>query len=179
MSKVRRVPVGPPPRVVLAPLRKSDAPALFAWINDRALVLLSAGFHAVHETQHAAWMTAIVARPDVAIFAIRTKTSSRLIGVCQLHSISRTHRSADLQIRIGEARWRGRGYGTEALRLLIDVAFKDLNLHRVSLHVLASNRAALRSYEKAGFVIEGTLRDAAYVDGAYRDVVAMAIVHGG
>ena len=81
-----------------------------------------------------------------------------------------------MQIRLGEAEERGHGYGTEAVRLLLDFAFKDLNLHRVYLRVFVTNEAALRVYEKVGFVREGVLREAAYIDGKYVDVAVLGIL---
>ena len=113
---------------------------------------------------------------DSVIFGIRLLESNRLIGSCQLHSINHVHRSAELQIRIGEPFQRGQGYGTEAVRLLLDFAFKDLNLHRVYLHVFSTNAAAILIYKKVGFVHEGLLRKAAHIDGAYVDVVVMGIL---
>ena len=86
------------------------------------------------------------------------------------------HRSAELQIRLGEAAERGQGYGTEVVRLLLDFAFKDLNLHRVYLHVFSTNTAVIRVYEKVGFVREGLLRKAAHINGAYVDVLVMGIL---
>ena len=62
------------------------------------------------------------------------------------------------------------------MNLLLNFAFKDLNLHRVYLHVFATNSAAIRAYEKAGFVYEGKLRSAAHIDGAYVDVVIMSVL---
>lgn len=71
---------------------------------------------------------------------------------------------------------RGKGFGTEALHLLCAFGFDHRNLHRVWLETLASNGAALRCYAKAGFVEEGRLRDHAWVDGAYEDIVRMALL---
>ena len=160
-------------RVQLTPLEAKDSAALFRWINDRELVIFNAGFHPVHAEQHASWMKRIVRSPDVAIFAIRLRRGNRLIGVCQLHSISAVHRSAELQIRIGDAAARGRGYGTEAVRLLVEFGFRDLNLHRIWLRVFRSNVRALKTYSAAGFVKEGVMRDAAFIDGRFVDVVVM------
>ena len=64
----------------------------------------------------------------------------------------------------------------EAVRLLLDFAFRDLNLHRVYLHVFDTNAAAIRIYEKVGFVREGVLRQAAHIDGRYVDVMVMSIL---
>jgi RimJ/RimL family protein N-acetyltransferase len=162
--------------VALAPLSAEDMPVLFEWINDRAQVLLSAPYRPVSDSQHAAWFEAIRQRQDTVIFGIRSLETGALLGSCQLHGIHPVHRSAELQIRLGVPAERGKGYGTEAVRLLLDVAFRDLNLHRVSAHVFSGNATALRVYEKAGFVREGLLRKAAHIDGEYVDVVVMGIV---
>ncbi len=160
-------------RIRLSPIRSGDSETLFRWINDRDLVLFNAGFRPVHAAQHAAWMKAAAARPDAAIFAIRLKRGDRLIGVCQLHSISAVHRNAELQIRIGDAASRGQGYGVEAVRLLVDFGFRDLNLHRIWLRVFGTNTRAIRTYLAAGFAREGVMRDAAFIDGRFVDVVVM------
>ena len=68
------------------------------------------------------------------------------------------------------------GYGTDAIHLLLNFAFKDLNLNRVYLHVFETNERALRFYEKCGFIKEGVLRQAAYIDGHYLNVLVMAIL---
>jgi RimJ/RimL family protein N-acetyltransferase len=149
---------------------------LFNWINDREQVLNNSAYRPIHENQHHAWFNAIQQRQDTVIFGIRRCDSDRLIGSCQLHNIHPVYRNAELQIRIGEVAERGQGFGTEAVRMLLDFAFKDLNLHRVYLHVFASNAAAIRAYEKAGFHREGLLRQHAHIDGNYVDVVPMGIL---
>lgn len=171
---LRRTPASS--RIVLGPITRADAPLLFTWINDRELVILSSAYRPVHETTHREWLNGVSNRPDAVAFAISLKKTKRLVGVCQLTGISRVHRGAELQIRLGDGRWRGRGLGVEAVQLLVDFAFKDLNLHRVSLHVFRTNTRAIRTYERAGFSLEGALRDAAYVDGRYVDVLVMSIL---
>lgn len=71
---------------------------------------------------------------------------------------------------------RGRGIGTEAIRQLVEFGFVRRNLHRIHLQAIQSNTAALRAYEKAGFVVEGRLREHAWVRGAYEDIVLMGIL---
>jgi len=165
--------------IVLAPITRADAPVLFQWINDRDLVLLNSAYRPVDEPTHVAWLSGLSQRRDRVVFAIRLQRGRRLIGVCQLNGISDVHRCAELQIRIGDARWRGRGFGTEAVKRLVDFAFKDLNLHRVFLHVFRTNERAIRTYARAGFHVEGILREAAHVDGRYRDVLVMATLRSG
>ena len=162
--------------IELSPLTDADSDAMLRWINERDLVLLSAPYKPVDEANHREWFNAIRRRSDVAIFGIRECDSGRLVGSCQLLGISPTHRKAELQIRIGEADARRRGYGKEAVDLLLDFAFKDLNLHRVELSVLDGNEPAIRTYLSAGFVKEGTQRQAAYIDGRYVDLIFMGIL---
>jgi diamine N-acetyltransferase len=166
-------------RVELAPLRPSDSPALFGWINNRELVTLSAPFHPVSKAEHDAWFDEVRGRADTRIFGIRLLEDDRLIGTCQLTDIDPHHRSAQLRIRIGDSAARGRGLGTEALRLLLDLGFGELGLHRIYLHVFATNERARRLYESAGFRTEGVLREAARIDDAWVDIVLMAMLRSG
>lgn len=162
--------------VYLAPLRDEDMPLLLAWINDRDTALWNAPYHPVSEGDHRSWAEAVAALPDTRFFVIRCVCDDHAIGSCQLHSIHPVHRTAELQIRIGEPADRGRGFGSEAVWLLLKFAFEDLNLRRVQLHVFASNAVAISVYEKAGFVREGSLRQAAHIGGKYVDVVVMGIL---
>lgn len=71
---------------------------------------------------------------------------------------------------------RGRGIGTAAIIQLVEFGFVRRNLRRIHLQAIESNRGAIRAYEKAGFVVEGRLREHAYVRGAYEDIVLMGIL---
>jgi RimJ/RimL family protein N-acetyltransferase len=160
----------------LGPIKADDLPLLLEWVNDREQVLLNAPYKPIAEARHREWFAAIQRRNDAFIFGIRLRDANKLIGSCQLHSISHVHRSAELQIRLGDVEERGRGYGTEAVRLLLDFAFKDLNLHRIYLNVLGTNSRAIRVYEKIGFVREGVGREAAHIDGRYVDIIQMGML---
>lgn len=162
--------------VELTAVRDADCERLFEWINDREEVIHNASYSPVHERDHLAWFESVRNRPDVVIFAIRTLVDGGLIGSCQLRDIDHRHSVAELQIRIGAQDDRGRGFGTEAVRLLLAHAFRDIGLARVQLHVFASNQRAIRAYEKAGLRTEGVLRSAAYIDGERHDVVVMGIL---
>lgn len=168
----------PKARVTLSPITMADAPVLFAWINDRDLVLFNSAYRPTDERSHREWIKSLAARQDVVAFAVRTARGRRLIGMCQLTAISKVHRTADLQIRMGDDRTRGQGLGLETVRLLVAFGFRDLNLHRISLQVFATNTRAIKTYRRAGFRQEGRLRKAAFVDGRYVDVVVMGILEG-
>lgn len=160
--------------VELAPLTPNDSDLLFEWINDRDLVVQSAPFRPVSRAEHDSWFEQIRKSEDVRIFAIREQ--GRLVGTCQLHDIHPVHRSAELQIRIGAPDARGRGVGTAATTRLLEIGFGELALHRVHLHLLATNEAAHRLYEHVGFRVEGVQRAAACIEGSWVDVVLMAIL---
>lgn len=114
--------------------------------------------------------------PNAITFHLRTVEEGRLIGLVALHSIEWNNGTAMLSIGIGDAAYRGKGYGSEALSLILNYAFRELNLYRVGLDVIANNAQALRAYEKAGFRREGALRLAVARDGQRHDLVLMGIL---
>jgi RimJ/RimL family protein N-acetyltransferase len=163
-------------RVTLGALLDADIALLFDWINERPEVVTSAPYHPVHYSNHMDWFDAIRVRDDAVIFAVRTIDEDELIGYCQLHSIHPIHRSAELQMRIGNPAARGKGYGPEAMRLLMMHGFEDLNLWRIYGSAFVTNERALNADRKAGFTFEGRLRDAAFIDGEFVDMVVMSIL---
>ncbi len=133
--------------ITLERLRDEDSDALYRWINDREVVELSAAFRPVSRDDHEAWLARALNSPGT--FAIRE--DGRLVGSCQLIEDPDAPGEAELRIRLGEADARGRGVGTQAMRLLLAHGFGSMGLRRVHLQVFASNARAIRSYEKAGF----------------------------
>lgn len=95
------------------------------------------------------------------------------IGTIGLHRVDWKNRLGVLGIAIWEKRFWNRGLGTRVVRTLLRFAFLKLNLHRVELEVYDFNPRAMRCYEKAGFRLEGTRRQALYRDGSYHDIHRM------
>ncbi len=114
--------------------------------------------------------------PGEVLFHLRTLAEDRLIGFLALHSIEWNNGAAFLSMGIGEADYRGKGYGSDALRQGLNYAFSELNLFRVGLDVIASNARAVRAYEKAGFRHEGAMRAAVCRDGVRVDRLMMGIL---
>ena len=166
-------------RVVIGSFRPEDKSALFAWINDPELARHNAPYRPVTWESHCRWFETLGGAGNRVAFGVRELPDERLIGMTQLVDMHPVHRSAELTIRIGAAADRGRGLGSDALALTLDFAWRDLNLHRVGLHLLADNVRALRCYERVGFEVEGRRRQAAFIDGAWRDVVIMGILRPG
>jgi len=113
---------------------------------------------------------------DLKGFTIRLLADERLIGLIGLYTIFWLHREAFMGIHIGERDFWGKGYGTDALRVLLHYAFDELNLRRVSLSVLEGNERAMRSYEKCGFRYEGRERQTWAYDGRRWDEIYMGLV---
>jgi RimJ/RimL family protein N-acetyltransferase len=108
-------------------------------------------------------------------FRIRTLTDDKLIGFLGLR-VTWSNQVCMLAIAIGEPEYWGRGYGSDALRVGIDYAFRELGLYKVSLSVFSYNTRAIRAYEKVGFVHEARQRAMAYRDGEHFDWVEMGIL---
>jgi RimJ/RimL family protein N-acetyltransferase len=95
----------------------------------------------------------------------------RVIGACGLHEIDWRNRIAELGVVIGEQSEWNKGYGTDVVKTLVRHGFDALNLNRIFLRVFDDNQRGQRVYAKAGFTVEGRLRQADYRKGAYRDVL--------
>jgi RimJ/RimL family protein N-acetyltransferase len=113
---------------------------------------------------------------DSLAMAIHVREDDRLIGTCALSQLDSDNGSALFHITIGEKSEWGRGYGTDATRLMIDHAFRGLGLHRIGLTVFSFNERAIRSYRSCGFVVEGRAREAIWRDGRWWDEIAMSIL---
>lgn len=113
---------------------------------------------------------------DLKGFAIRTLADERLIGLIGLYTIFWLHHEAFMGIHIGERDYWGKGYGTDALQVLLRYGFGELNLRRISLSFLEGNARAMRSYEKCGFRLEGRERHAWAYDGRRWDEIYMGLL---
>lgn len=109
-------------------------------------------------------------------FAIRTLADDRLIGGIGLDGIDWVNGNSYVGIGIGDRQDWGKGYGTDAMRILLRYAFTELNLHRVSLTVFEYNPRGIRSYQKAGFVEEGRTRGQLHREGRRWDIIYMGIL---
>ncbi len=114
--------------------------------------------------------------PNAILLTICAKENDQPIGQTSLLRIDWIGRMAIFYIGIAAKENWSRGYGSESTKLIIDYAFKTLNLNRIQLHVAVENEAALKVYRKVGFTIEGTLREAMYHHGRYSDFYVMGLL---
>jgi RimJ/RimL family protein N-acetyltransferase len=110
------------------------------------------------------------------LFAIEEKKTKEYLGSCGLESIDNINRTCELGIAIYKRENWGRGYGTDALKVLLSIAFDYLNFHRVELRVYDYNIRGIKAYEKVGFRKVGTRRKCRYFEGEYFDEVIMDIL---
>ncbi len=166
--------------VRLRKLERSDLPALHAWMNDRD-VMAWARFSPDHMVSLSALEKDFEKEltgedRDRTTFIIEEQSSGKALGWCTARTGDRKHVNANLGIGLGDkARW-GKGYGTEAVGLLLGIVFDQQAWHRAELYTLAENERAIRSAEKNGFRRCGLEREAAFYNGAYHDVVKMELL---
>ena len=158
--------------VSLRPIRQSDLPFLVSWSNDAEVVRYIDGGSPRTLIEAESWLRQTRKDRQVRRFAIET-ASGVLIGDMSLDQIAWRSGDAELTVRIGEKEYWGRGLGTDAVIVLLDVAFGRLRLNRVYLRVYRFNARAIRSYEKCGFRREGVLRRSAKDSEPWEEIVLM------
>jgi RimJ/RimL family protein N-acetyltransferase len=163
-------------KLALGPWSRDQVVLYHRWINDFAVLrTLRIPWPSTLEEIEAAYdgWIAEERQRTAAYFAIYDRETMRPIGVVNLGNINYRDSSADFGIEIGEADYRGRGYGTEATRLMLDYAFTALGLHSVALETWEYNLAARRAYAKAGFRETGRRRQAKFFAGKLWDIIYM------
>ncbi len=114
--------------------------------------------------------------PNDYSFSIRLLENDRIVGGIGLHGLNWAQRESFVGIGLGQKEDWGKGYGTDAMKIILRYAFTELNLRRISLDVFEYNPRGVRSYEKAGFVIEGRQRGQVFREGRRWDDIYMGIL---
>jgi RimJ/RimL family protein N-acetyltransferase len=151
----------------LQPLERRHLDRTFVWVNDPGLCRLLGKTPGISRAEHERWFSDLARRDDCRYFAIES-SDGRHVGNVWLWAIDRQHAKAELRIVLPESE-AGRGVGPRLIELACAHAFAELELHRVYAYVLETNRRALRAFEKAGFVVEGRLREDRRQDGGFID----------
>ena len=167
-------------RIRLRANERTDLPKFVEWLNDpqvRRFLLMSLPLSQAAEEQ---WFEDMLKRPveeQPLAIEIRAGDGWRLVGNCSFMDINQIARSAEVGLFIGDKSCWNQGYGTEVMQLLLKIGFETLNLNRVFLRVFAGNLGGIRAYQKAGFVQEAVLRQAAFREGKYSDELIMSVLH--
>ncbi|MGI6664955.1 MAG: GNAT family N-acetyltransferase [Christensenellaceae bacterium] len=154
-------------RIRLRKMTAEDIPLYHAWRTDMEVMRTTNHYLDMYDAEETRQFVeqVILNAPAAKNYMIIDKKEEKAIGITSLIQIDDKNRNAEGIIDIGEKDFWGKGYGKEALSLLLDYAFYEMNLHRVSLNVYAMNKRALALYEKLGFQNEGCAREALFREG--------------
>jgi len=141
------------------------------WMNDPVLMRVLDRVHVITAEEHEAWFQGLASRHDCMYFAIELAADCRHIGNVWLWAIDERHRRAEVRIVIGDPDATGHGWGTDALRMVVEEAFRRMALHKLYAYVLAINPRAERAFVNAGFTQVGRLRDDRWSDDRFVDVL--------
>lgn len=166
-------------RIRLRAVEREDVQKFHEWVNDPEVTRNLGLYLPMSMQDETTWFEGLGKRdPNEKPLAIEIRKGKawKLIGNCGAFGIDTINRSAELGIMIGAKEEWNKGYGSEAMTLLLKHGFETLNLHRLFLRVYEENVRAVRAYEKAGFVFEGKMRQAVYKHGNYDDVLFMSVL---
>ena len=166
--------------VRLRPFHRSDLPLLRAWHDDPAVMRYwGQASPLVADNRFEDDLAGRFSRFDESGYLAvvpREPVDAPPIGRVEWEGLERHNRSAEVMILIGDPAFWGHGYGTDALVTLLRYLFHVQRLRRVGLTVLSWNERAIRSYQKIGFAVEGTLRQHVFDDGRFHDETVMGVL---
>jgi RimJ/RimL family protein N-acetyltransferase len=164
-------------KVILRPMTRDDIPRQTEFDQDAELYLLNGNFPGPSSAERSEIFYTMRANTnpyEIVPYAI--EADGQYIGSCELMNFDFPNGVCALGIQIGDRVYWGRGYGREVVRLLLDYAFVQRGLRRVTLGVNADNERAIRCYRACGFVEEGRHRQAKWLNGRFIDTLSMAIL---
>jgi diamine N-acetyltransferase len=166
-------------RVRLRAIERKDLPLFVAWLNDQDVRENISVYIPLSNTQEEEWFNAMLKRPlEEQPLTIEVLLGEEwcVVGNTGLFKIDLHNRSAEIGIFIGDKQYWGQGYGVDAMCLMLQHGFNNLNLNRIYLKVYETNQRGIRCYEKSGFVLEGRLRQAQFLNGKYIDMLLMSVI---
>jgi RimJ/RimL family protein N-acetyltransferase len=122
------------------------------------------------------WFIEISKEESLRKMFVITVKGGNPIGVCGLINIDKENKSADVAIILGEKNQRGKHFGSESLKLLVNYGFKKLKLHRIGAEIFEYNKRSVNLFEKLNFKLEATMRDRLWREGKWWDVYLYSIL---
>ena len=166
-------------RLRLRASEKEDVPLFLKWINDPEVCEHLGQYAVMNRIQEEAWFESVSKGPRTElplVIEIRQGENWFAIGNTSFLGIHPVNLETEIGIMIGEKEYWNQGYGTETMIRMLKYGFEELNLNRIFLRVFEGNERGKQAYRKAGFIHEGTLRQAQYHRGRYWDVDIMSIL---
>lgn len=165
-------------RVTLRPIVAADAASMWADLHDDEAMRLTGTTATFTREQIDAWTASRAAQTDRLDLAIVDRATGDWAGEVVINDVDDDNRSCGFRIALTRAA-RGRGFGSEATRLIVGYVFdrvQEPSIHRIELEVYAFNERAIRTYERVGFVREGVRRDALRQGERYQDAIVMSVL---
>ncbi|MDO9576520.1 MAG: GNAT family protein [Candidatus Cloacimonadales bacterium] len=163
-------------KLYLSPICVEDAEQYCEWLNDFEIAKNLLIFNRQLSLEKEKAILNDMVKNDAQVFGIIDMETDKLLGNCSIFCINERNRKAEVGIFIGDKDYLSKGYGTEALSLLLDYGFNVLNLNNILLEVFGFNKRAIRSYEKVGFKLIGKRREAIILGGEKHDELYMDIL---
>jgi len=166
-------------KVKLAPLERKHIDHFLKWFNDPEITQYLTIYKPMTRDWEEEWFSNLKTREDSVYYSIQIideEDQDKIIGNCAIQDINNKNRACSCGITIGEKNYQNKGYGTEAMEMLVEYGFNTLNMNRIELTVYEFNIRAYKLYQKVGFIEEGRKRQARYHNGRYHDEIIMAIL---
>ena len=162
-------------RLYLREVRPSDVnDAYYSWMNNpETIQYVESRFFPNSMESLQEYVKKVLGNKDNIFLAIVLKEKHKHIGNIKMGPINWVHRLADIGVILGEKDSWGKGYASEAISLLAEYAFKNLNLHKLTAGCYEPNQGSLKTFRKAGFEIEGKRKKHAFFNGEYVDVILL------
>jgi RimJ/RimL family protein N-acetyltransferase len=162
--------------IYLRKLEITDLDRTWVWVNDPEIAEKIGTPIPVSKSEQLRWFERTDQAKDKIVFALCLHDGDVHIGNLSLDNIEPRHRTARLSIFIADRSYRGQSIGSRAIRLLVDYAFKYLNLNKVWCKTTASDDRVVRFYEALGFSVEGCLRAHEYLHGRPVDKILLGLI---
>lgn len=162
--------------VYLSPLQAEDAEQLFCWRNNLSLTQQLGSPTRLSSVESEVERIRQYNSGEEHHFGIISLEDDMMLGYCGIRDFNWLHQSARVGIFIGNTENQGKGYGTEAMELLVGFGFDYLNMHSITLSVLDFNEPAIASYKKIGFRECGCSHESYRLHGQWHDWIEMEIL---
>lgn len=164
--------------VALRPLAESDVDSIMTWVNQPEVIGNIAAFSGPPLTRddELAYVRRTLASPSDRVWSVLDAATGRYLGQVGLHQIHARSRVGRVACVIGARADHGKGFGTAAVRALVERGFGELGLHKLWLMVFRHNERGRRLYSRIGFVEEGVMREEYFHDGTWHDMVRFGLL---
>ena len=168
----------PSTAIQLLPLRIDQAEIFHRWLQDPEVILYS--LNAFQQMDSLAkvsrWLEATLADPRCLNLGVYLAETRELIGHVGIAGMSTVNQAGEYFILLGEKQYWGQGIATEVTRQVVARGFAELGLNRIMLTVSEPNKGGVKAYLRAGFQLEGRLRQACFRSGSFHDKLVMSVL---